>query len=227
MSETVIPKSPTSRDYTADPTYAAQAEANTAPIFECDDPMALFKEWMAEARVQELNDSNAMSLATVDASGMPDVRMVLLKDADARGFVFYTNSESVKGGQLAENPKAALCLHWKSLRRQIRIRGRVERVSDAEADAYFASRARGSQIGAWGSDQSRPAESREMLESRVKAAEARFDGHDVPRPPHWFGYRVVPVAIEFWRDRPFRLHDRLIFSRNTPDKPWDTGRLFP
>lgn len=227
MSETPIPKSPTRRDYTADPTYAAQAEANTAPIFERSDPFALFAEWMSEARVAELNDSNAMSLATVDASGMPDVRMVLLKGADARGFVFYTNAESAKGQQLTTTPKAALCLHWKSLRRQVRIRGEIMRVSEKEADAYFASRARGSQIGAWGSDQSRIAESHEALEAKVKAAEERFEGKDVTRPSHWYGFRVVPSAIEFWRDRPFRLHDRLLFTRDTVEDDWTTQRLFP
>lgn len=227
MSDTPIPKSPTSRDYTANPTYAAQAEANATPIFERDDPFALFAEWMAEARKVELNDSNAMSLATVDDAGMPDVRMVLLKGADARGFVFYTNSESAKGQQLASVPKAALCLHWKSLRRQVRVRGEITRVSDAEADAYFTSRARGSQIGAWGSDQSRVAENRETLERKVQAAEKRFEGKDVMRPPHWYGYRVVPSAIEFWRDRPFRLHDRLLFTRDSVESDWITQRLFP
>lgn len=227
MSDTPIPQSPTSRDYTANPTYVAQAEANAAPIFDREDPFALFAEWMSEARGAELNDSNAMSLATVDDTGMPDVRMVLLKGADARGFVFYTNSESAKGQQLSVTPKAALCLHWKSLRRQVRVRGEITKVSDAEADAYFASRARGSQIGAWGSDQSRVAESREALEKKVKAAEAQFEAKDVTRPPHWFGYRVVPTAIEFWRDRPFRLHDRLLFTRESVESDWITQRLFP
>lgn len=226
MSDTVIPPSPRSRDYTQDPTYAAQAEANTAPIFERDDPIALFKDWMAEARGSEPNDSNAMSLATVDASGMPDVRMVLLKGVDERGLVFYSNSESTKGTQLSSNMKAAICLHWKSLRRQIRVRGDVVRVSDAEADAYFASRARGSQIGAWASDQSREAYSEAVLAKRLEQAEARFDGQDVTRPPHWFGYRIVPKTIEFWRDRPFRLHDRLIFDRDETSG-WTTKRLFP
>lgn len=227
MSESSIPPSPTSRDYTSDPNYAAQAEANAGPLFDHKDPIALFQAWMAEARQAELNDSNAMSLGTVDASGMPDVRMVLLKGVDERGFVFYTNSESAKGKQLAQTPKAALCLHWKSLRRQVRVRGEITRVSEEEADAYFASRARGSQIGAWGSDQSRPAANRDALEAKVKAAEDRFDGKDVTRPPHWFGYRVVPVAIEFWRDRPYRLHDRLLFTRESVEDVWNTQRLFP
>lgn len=226
MSDPVIPPSPSSKDYTQNESYAVQAEANAAPIFDRDDPIALFKEWMSEARAAELNDSNAMALSTVDPSGMPDVRMVLLKGVDDRGFVFYTNSESHKGQQLAHTMKAAICLHWKSLRRQVKVRGEVVRVSEDEANAYFASRARGSQIGAWASDQSRVAESQEVLEARVKEAEARFEGQDVPRPPHWFGYRIVPQTIEFWRDRPFRLHDRLVFTRD--DKgPWATKRLYP
>lgn len=226
-SHTSIPASPSRADYTEREDYAAQMAANAAPIFERDDPVALFAEWMADARAAELNDSNAMALATVDPSGMPDVRMVLLKGVDERGFVFYTNSESIKGEQIKANEKAALCFHWKSLRRQVRVRGLTERVSEAEADAYFASRARGSQIGAWASDQSRVVSSRDALEASVKEVERKYEGMDVPRPPHWYGWRVIPQSIEFWRDRPFRLHDRLLFSRRAAEKEWDKQRLCP
>jgi pyridoxamine 5'-phosphate oxidase len=225
MTKSVIPPSPSRQDYTASPDYLAQAEANSVPIFERRDPFALCTDWMAEARDGEPSDSNAMSLATVDASGMPDVRIVLLKSFDERGFVFYSNSESMKGTQLQASPCAAICLHWKSLRRQIRARGSVERVSVDEADAYFASRARESQIGAWASEQSRPLESRESLQSRIDMMRDRFDGEDVPRPPHWFGWRIVPDYLEFWRDRPFRLHDRLVFTRSSTG--WETSRLYP
>ena len=221
----VIPPSPSRADYTEREDYAAQMEANAAPIFNCEDPIALFTEWMAEARASELNDSNAMSLATVDEIGLPDVRLVLLKDFDVRGFVFYTNSESEKGQQLEDCAVAALCLHWKSLRRQVRVRGTVERVSDPEADAYFASRARGSQIGAWASQQSRIAESRAALEKAVANTEAKYEGQDIPRPLHWGGYRVIPGTIEFWRDRPYRLHDRLLYTR--AGKGWTRSRLNP
>lgn len=222
-----IPPSPSKQDYTERSDYAEQMARNAAEIFGRDDPIALFAEWMSEARTHEANDSNAMALATVDASGLPDVRMVLLKGVDDRGFVFYTNSQSAKGAQVMQSGKAALCFHWKSLRRQVRVRGPVEQVSEAEADAYFRSRARGSQIGAWASDQSRPAASREEIEARVREAEAKYDGGDVPRPPHWFGWRVRPVQIEFWRDKPYRLHDRLVFTRKAPDGDWQTSRLYP
>lgn len=215
----VIPPSPSKAD------YAAQLDANAAPIFNREDPFALFTDWMAEARASEINDPNAMSVASVDDSGLPDIRMVLLKDFDARGFVFYTNMESAKGVQLSGNAAAALCLHWKSLRRQVRVRGRVERVADDEADAYFASRARGSQIGAWASNQSREAGSREALEKAVAETQAKYDGQDIPRPTHWGGYRIVPSAIEFWRDRPFRLHDRLLYART--QEGWTRTRLNP
>lgn len=225
MSKSVIPPTPTGADYTERPDYAAQMEANAVPIFSREDPIELFTEWMAAARENELNDSNAMSLATVDAGGMPDVRMVLLKGVDETGFTFFTNAHSAKGQQLKVNAKAALCFHWKSLRRQVRVRGHVEFVTGEAADAYFASRARGSQIGAWASDQSSEAESREVLEARVREIEARYDGKDVPRPPNWHGWRVVPDQIEFWRDRPFRLHDRLQFLRDGDS--WLTSRLFP
>lgn len=194
---------------------------------ESTDPFGLFAAWFAEAKAAEINDPEAMALATVDPSGLPDVRMVLLKDADARGFVFYTNDESAKGAELSSMPKAALVLHWKSLRRQVRVRGPVERVSAAEADAYFASRSRPSQLGAWASEQSRPLDARATFEARYAAIEKRFDGKDVPRPAHWGGYRIVPVQIEFWMDRPYRLHDRIRFTRESAGAAWQKMRLYP
>lgn len=223
----IIPPSPSKRDYTNDPTYQQTVKANAEPIFDRDDPITLFSEWMADARREEINDSNAMALATVDASGLPDVRMVLLKGVDERGFAFYTNSESAKGEQLLSNASAALCFHWKSLRRQVRVRGPVVKVTMDENDAYFASRARGSQIGAWASDQSREVESAERLKKELESTERKFEHRDVPRPPHWFGWRVVPMQIEFWRDRPYRLHDRLVFSRESLDADWTKARLYP
>lgn len=222
MTQSVIPPSPSRED------YAAQLAANAdETIFERDDPIALFVEWLDAARASEPNDPNAMALATVDAEGQPDVRMVLLKDVDARGFTFYSNQESAKGEQLWANPSAALLFHWKSLRRQVRVRGPVEPVSVEEADAYFASRARESRIGAWVSDQSRPLADRATLEARVTDQTARFDGQEVPRPERWTGWRVNPVQIEFWRDRPFRLHDRLRFDRAVGEQAWSRGRLWP
>jgi pyridoxamine 5'-phosphate oxidase len=194
---------------------------------DAGEPFALFETWFAEAREREPNDPNAMTLATVDASGLPDARMVLLKGLEPRGFVFYTNSESAKGVELTHNMKAALVFHWKSLRRQVRIRGPVEQVSDAEADAYFASRPRDSRIGAWASRQSRPLESRFALEKAVAREAARFGLGEVTRPPHWNGYRVMPVQIEFWQDKPFRLHDRVDFRRDGFDAPWAKTRLYP
>jgi len=191
-----------------------------------DDPFALFAVWMAEAGASEPNDPNAMALATVGADGGPSVRMVLLKGVDPRGFVFYTNLESRKGEQLAANPVAALCFHWKSLRRQVRIEGPVERVDDAEADAYYASRPRGSRIGAWASRQSRPLASRETLEADVAAVEARHPGDAIPRPPYWSGFRVLPRRIEFWAERPFRLHDRQVYV-GTVEGGWTVGRVYP
>ncbi len=192
-----------------------------------DDPFTLFETWMSDAAESEINDPNAMALATVDASGLPDVRMVLLKDAGPEGFVFYTNTQSVKGCELAANPKAALCFHWKSLRRQVRVRGPVTPVSAEEADAYFASRPLGSRIGAWASQQSRPLESRFALEKAVARYTMQYAAGSVPRPPHWSGYRITPLEIEFWRDRRFRLHDRFVFHRERPDAPWTRKRLYP
>ena len=197
-----------------------------------EDPFALFEGWLAEAAVSEPNDPNGMALATVDASGLPNVRMVLLKGLDEagppdRGFVFYTNLESAKGTELAGSGKAALLFHWKSLRRQIRVRGLVAPVSPDEADAYFATRPRLSQIGAWASDQSRPLESRLAFEKRVAVLTAKFGLGAVPRPPHWSGFRVTPLEIEYWRDRPFRLHDRIVFRRAGLEQPWRKSRLFP
>ena len=189
------------------------------------DPFSLFDEWFAEAQASEPNDPNAMALATAGANGQPHVRMVLLKGHDPDGFVFYSNEQSAKGGQLAENGRAALLLHWKSLRRQVRIEGVVERVSSEEADAYFATRGRDSQLGAWASDQSRPLDSRKTFESRFDETKRRFDGVDVPRPPHWGGYRVIPETIEFWTDRPHRLHERRLFTRAADG--WTEGLLYP
>ena len=191
------------------------------------DPFALFAAWMAEAEKSEPNDANAMALATADASGQPNVRMVLLKGVDARGFVFYSNAESIKGGELAANPRAAINFHWKSLRKAVRVQGAIARVTDAEADAYFATRPKDSQIGAWASPQSRPMEGRFVFEKRIAEYALKYGIGTVPRPPYWTGWRLTPTRIEFWRDRPFRLHDRLVYSRELATSPWATERLFP
>ncbi|MDG2523379.1 pyridoxamine 5'-phosphate oxidase [Caulobacter segnis] len=220
--EPLIPHSPTEDEYVRQVT-----SAEPLPLLPEADPFALFAEWLKAADKSEPNDPNAMALATVDEDGLPDLRMVLLKDVDPSGFAFYTNLDSAKGRELAANPKAALLFHWKSLRRQVRVRGAAERVTDAEADAYFATRARPSQLGAWASDQSRTLPDRFALEKKVAEVGLRFGLGKVARPPHWSGFRIKPVAIEFWRDRPFRLHERLVFERTSPDAAWTTRRLFP
>ena len=223
--KTLIPASPSEDDY-----VRQVSAAEPPPLLSETDPFALFDAWFAEALKAEPNDANAMSLATVDAEGLPDVRMVLLKGADRDGFVFYSNLGSAKGLELAAQPKAALLFHWKSLRRQVRVRGIVTPTTAEEADAYFATRARPAQLGAWASDQSRTLPDRLALEKRIVEVGLRFGLGKVSRPPHWSGFRVVPQSIEFWRDRPFRLHERLLFEV-APDGNggvgWTTRRLFP
>ncbi len=190
------------------------------------EPIRLFGTWLGDAEKKEINDPTAMALATVDTSGMPNVRMVLLKDFSEAGFVFYTNIESTKGRELLATKKAALCFHWKTLRRQVRVRGAVEQVTDTEADAYYKSRPRGSRIGAWASAQSRPLESRFALEKAVAEYTAKYAIGEIPRPDYWSGFRLLPESIEFWHDRPFRLHDRIMFTR-TGDGGWEKERLYP
>jgi pyridoxamine 5'-phosphate oxidase len=197
----------------------------TSPATE--DPISRFEAWLGEATASEPNDPNAVCLATATADGRPSARMVLLKGVDARGFVFYTNLESRKGGELAANPHAALCFHWKTLTRSVRVEGRVEPVSAEEADAYYASRARGSRIGAWASKQSRPLESRFALEKRVAEFGLKFAVGEIPRPAFWSGFRIIPARIEFWRDMPFRLHERLVFLRDGEGAGWRTEMLYP
>ncbi len=194
-------------------------------IPQAADPFALFRDWMAEAAGSEVNDPNAMTVATCTADGTPSARIVLLKDFDRSGFVFYTNKQGRKGGELLANPRAALLFHWKTLQRQVRIEGTVEHVIDAEADAYYATRARISRLGAWASDQSRPLPSRAELERRVAELDARYPGEAIPRPPHWSGFRVRPERIEFWQDMPFRLHDRRVYTK--AGEGWTTESLYP
>lgn len=214
-----IPGSPSATDYLNDDTERDLDWINA------NDPIALFDQWLARAGESEPNDPNAMSVATVDADGQPDVRILLLKGLSDAGFDFYSNSESAKGQQLAAVPRAALCFHWKSVRRQVRVRGHIEKVGPEGSDDYFQGRARGSQISAWASDQSRPVEDRDTLIAEMDATEARFNGEEVPRPAHWFGYRLVPQSIEFWQDGAFRLHDRIQFTRN--GEVWEKTRLYP
>jgi pyridoxamine 5'-phosphate oxidase len=194
---------------------------------ERNDPFGLFGDWLKDAEKSEPNDPNAMALATADEEGLPNVRMVLLKGFDERGFVFYTNFESQKGQEILGTMKAAIAFHWKSLRRQVRVRGIVEEVSKDEADAYFASRPRDSRIGAWASQQSRPLETRFALETAVAMNTAKYAIGEVPRPSYWSGFRIMPLTIEFWHDRPFRLHDRVVFRRAEVTGDWSKTRLYP
>ena len=208
-------------------TIKSPSELISGDFTAAEEPFGLFAEWFAEAVKSEPNDPNAMALATVDADGLPDVRMVLLKGYDADGFVFYSHIASAKGRELAANPKAALLFHWKSLRRQVRIRGKVETVTAAEADDYFATRPKQAQIGAWASKQSQPLESRMAFEKAIALNAAKYAIGEVPRPPGWSGWRIIPQAFEFWHDRPFRLHDRIEFRRASADAAWDKVRLYP
>ncbi len=204
----------------------------TAVVFDDQNdnkpnPMDVFSQWLAEAKLEEINDANAMTLATVDANGMPDCRIMLLNGQDEKGFIFYTNTRSAKGAELAANAKAALLFHWKSSRRQVRVRGGVVPVSDAQSDEYFATRPRGSQIGAHASLQSQPMTERDVLHDKVEELTKKFEGKNVPRPSHWYGFRVEPIQIEFWQNGEFRLHDRVVYRRESLGKPWDVQRLNP
>ncbi len=219
MVENIIPPTPSRAEY-------LDNGPRKMGWLEVDEPISLFERWLARAGETELNDPNAMSLATVGADGRPDVRIVLLKGVNADGFVFYTNGQSPKGQQLAETGQAALCFHWKSWHRQVRVRGAVAPVSAETSNAYFAQRARGSRIGAWASDQSRPVASREAMVDSVEAVEASFADKDVPRPPHWHGWCVTPHEIEFWQDGAFRLHDRILFTAEK-NGGWAKSRLYP
>lgn len=203
------------------------SQLTSGDFTEAGEPFALFEAWLAEAIASEPNDPDAMALATADADGLPDLRMVLMKGFDARGFVFYSHIASAKGRELAANPKAALLFHWKSLRRQVRVRGPVTPVTDAEADAYFATRPRQAQIGAWASRQSRPLESRLAFEQAIAKEAEKYAAGAVPRPPGWSGWRITPLQFEFWHDRPYRLHDRIEFRRSALDVPWTKTRLYP
>ena len=204
-----------------------QTPLTSGDFTAADEPFALFEAWLNEAIKSEPNDPNAMALATVDPEGLPDVRMVLMKGFDTEGFVFYSHIASQKGRELAANPKAALLFHWKSLRRQVRIRGNVTPVTDAEADAYFATRPKQAQIGAWASKQSEALESRFAFEQAIAKVAAKYIISEVPRPPGWSGWRITPVRIEFWHDRPFRLHDRIEFRRDAAGQPWSKTRMYP
>jgi pyridoxamine 5'-phosphate oxidase len=205
----------------------SENELTSGDFTEQNEPFALFAEWLKDAEASETNDPNAVALATVDEDGLPNVRMVLLKGFDHQGFVFYTNFESQKGQELLSHKKAAMCFHWKSLRRQIRLRGLVEVVSDIEADEYFRQRPRGSRIGAWASKQSRPLEGRFALEKAVAEYTARYPLGEIPRPEYWSGFRIRPLSIEFWHDRKFRLHDRMEFRRGVPEGAWEKVRMYP
>ena len=227
MTKSIIPPSPSAAQYTRSEEYKAVMKANETPLFRHSDPISLFAKWMEEAKKKEPNDPNAMAVATVDEHGLPDVRMVLLKGLDERGFVFYSHKNSAKGVQLRINSKAALNFHWKSLRRQVRIRGDVTMVSKTEIGSYFSTRARDSQIGAWASKQSKPMKNRGIFEKTMQELRAKFEGASVPLPPGWKGWRVDPQQIEFWRDKPFRLHDRLVFTREDSSKDWTKHRLYP
>lgn len=214
-----IPASPSATDYLEDD------QDRDLSWIDAADPISLFDTWLAKAGETEPNDPNAMSVATVNESGQPDVRILLLKGLSSQGFDFYTNSESSKGQQLAAVPKAALCFHWKSQRRQVRVRGAIEKVGPEGSDAYFRNRARGSRLSAWASKQSQPARDRDELVAAMAAVEDRFKDGEVPRPDHWYGYRLVPDELEFWQDGAFRLHDRLLFTRTKTG--WEKTRLYP